>query len=310
MLRRIILLEIAALVSAISQPKTPLAYVLGPDDQITIHVPDLPEIENRFVRVDSNGMINLALAGDLKVSGQTVDQVRALVETRLRAYLQNPVVTVTVTEYRSQPVSVLGAVNQPGVQQVHGPKTLFEVLSMAGGLRNDAGNLLKITRRKEAGELPLADKTLDAKGEFYVGQVRIRSVMQADNPEENILILPHDVISVPRAECVYVIGAVKRSGGFVLNERENMSVLQALSLAEGLDRQASPGQAKILRPGTDGQREEIPINIGRVLSGALPDKELRANDILFIPTSVAKNASMRAIEAAIQLGTGVVIWRR
>ena len=149
-------------------------------------------------------------------------------------------VTVSVFEFRSQPVSVLGAVNTPGVHQIRGRKTLFEVISEAGGLKNEAGNSIKITRRKEFGAIPLPGAGADPSGEFSVAEVSVKSVMEARNPQENIQIQPNDVISVPKAELVYVIGAVKRAGGFILSEREQISVLQALSMAEGLDRVARP----------------------------------------------------------------------
>jgi polysaccharide export outer membrane protein len=115
---------------------------------------------------------------------------------------------------------------------------------------------------------------------------------------------------VPRARLIYVIGEVKRSGGFPLHEKQNISVLQALALAEGLTRTAGLSGARVLRnnPAT-GQREEIPINLRSIFEGKSPDLPLVAEDILFIPNSMAKSSALRAVEAAIQMGTGVVIWR-
>ncbi|HWQ57017.1 MAG TPA: polysaccharide biosynthesis/export family protein [Bryobacteraceae bacterium] len=285
-------------------------YVLGSGDELVVRVLDTPEIDDRPIRVDSNGNISLPLAGDIHVTGLTAEGVRAQLTGRLRAFLNSPSVTVRVVGFRNQPVSVLGAVNQPGVHQINGPKTLIEVLSQAGGLRNDAGNAVKVTRRKEMGSLPLPNAVLDSSGQFYVAELRSHSLIEAKNPQENIIILPHDVVSVPRAECIYVIGAVRRSGGFVLNEREELTVLQALALAEGLDRLAAPKLARILRPTAGGHRNEIPVNINRILANKMDDVSLRANDTLFIPNSAARGATMRALEAALQMGTGLVIWRR
>ena len=194
--------------------------------------------------------------------------------------------------------------------QVTQHKRLLEGLSMAGGLAPEAGDKIKISRRKTTGPLPLPNAALDNSSEFYIGQVDVRALMQATDPELNIEVLENDVITVPRAELVYVIGAVKKAGGFTLGEREQMSVLQALSLAEGLDRAASPRTARLLRENSPGkQRSQIPINLKPIMAGVAPDVPLRANDILFIPTSGTKIATTRGLETAIQLGTGVLIWR-
>src|SRR5208337_3140684 len=121
-----------------------------------------------------------------------------------------------------QPISVLGQVATPGIHQMRGRKTLFEVISEAGGLKPDAGSTIKITRRKENGPIPLPTAASDSSGEFNVAEVSIRDVMEARNPQENIAGKAYDVITVPKAKLVYVIGSVKHSGGFVLSERANM----------------------------------------------------------------------------------------
>jgi polysaccharide export outer membrane protein len=134
--------------------------------------------------------------------------------------------------------------------------------------------------------------------------------MSAKSPQDNIPVKPYDVITVPKADLVYVIGAVKRSGGFPLVERANMTVLEALSLAQGLDRGASSRKAKILR--TDEvthARLEIPIDVKDILEGKGNDQPLLSNDILFIPSSATKLATYRALEAIIQTGTGIAIYR-
>jgi polysaccharide export outer membrane protein len=143
-----------------------------------------------------------------------------------------------------------------------------------------------------------------------VAEVNLKKIMEAKDPEQNIQIFPHDVITVPKAEMVYVIGDVKHSGGFVLSEAESMSVLQALSLAEGLNGTADARHARILRLMHDtDQREELPVDVKGVLAGKKTDIALRGDDILFVPGSAGKKASLRAIEAAIQTGTGMAIWR-
>jgi polysaccharide export outer membrane protein len=286
-------------------------YQLGPGDQIAIHALDAEELSDKPVRIDENGNISLPLVGELRAAGLTAPRLAAELTARLGTQIKAPHVSVTITEFRSQPVSVIGAVNNAGVHQLQGRKTLVEMLSLAGGLRQDAGYRVKITRELDWGEIPIENARVDSSGKFSVAEVSLKDILEANTPGGNIRIMPHDVISVPRAQLVYVIGEVHKSGGFVLGERETVSVLQALSMAEGLARTAAPGSAKILRsPSGDSQRIEIAVDLRRILSGKDNDVPLRSDDILFVPTSKSKNAVMRSLEAAIQLGTGFAIYRR
>jgi len=284
-------------------------YALGPDDQIIVRAVDVEEIDNKPVRIAMSGNIDLPLVGRIHAGGLTLDQLKAEIESRLNKFLNQPEVSVSVMEMRSQPVSVLGAVQTPGIHQLQGQKTLFEVLSLAGGLRSDAGNTVKITRKMEWGRIPLPSAVDN--GQFSVATLSVKGIMTAARPEENITIRPYDVISVPTADIIYVIGAVHKSGGFVLGENESLSALQVLSLAEGLERAAAPENAKVMRLiENSSNRSEIPVDLKRVLAGKGTDLPLKADDILFIPTSATKNAALRSLEAAIQIGTGVAIYHR
>jgi polysaccharide biosynthesis/export protein len=285
-------------------------YLLGPDDQLDISGPELSEGVNKPVRVDGDGDVQAPLVGRIHVAGLTVQETEQQLNKGLSKYIRHPQAVVSVAEVRSQPVSVLGAVNTPGVHQVQGHKTLLEMLALAGGIRPDAGYSVRITRQMEWGCIPLPKAELDATGRFSVAELNLKKIMEAKDPEENIQIFPHDVISVPKAEMVYVIGEVKRSGGFVLGEHQSISVLQALSLAEGLNGTADARHARILRLKRDAdQREELAVNVKDVLNGKKADIALRGDDILFIPGSTGKKAALRAIEAAVQTGTGMAIWR-
>ncbi len=288
----------------------PTTYTLGADDQIVIRAVDVEEIDNKPVRIDARGNINLPMAGHIQAAGLTTEELERAIEERLKKYLNEPDVSVSLVELRSQPISVLGSVQTPGVHQLQGEKSLFEVLSLAGGLRPDAGNVVKITRRLEWGPIPLPTAANDTTGQFSVASVNVKSIMSASNPAENITIRPNDVVSVPKANVVYAIGAVRKPGGFVMGENESLSALQVLSLAEGLDRAASTEKAKIMRniPGS-ANRAEIPVDLKKILTGKASDVSLLADDILFIPTSVAKSAAVRSLEAAIQVGTGIAIYR-
>ena len=200
----------------------------------------------------------------------------------------------------------------PGVQQLQGRKTLVEVLSLAGGLRPDAGYRLKITRLKEWGPIPLATAVTDPTGQFSVAEVNLKGMMEARNPAENIIIMPNDVISVPRAELIYVVGEVKRAGGFVLGERAAHVGVAGHIVGGRAGTTAAAGRAKILRASasaSDAKRMEIPVNLKNILAGKDQDVPLEPEDILFVPGSKAKAATIRALEMAVQVGTGIAIYR-
>lgn len=286
-------------------------FLLGPDDQIAVRALDVEELDGKTVRIDVEGYVNLPLVGRIRVSDLTVQQLESKLDLELRPFVKQPLVTVTLVDIHSRTISVVGSVTIPGVQRLQENKTLVDALSIAGGLRPEAGNSIFLTRAVSAGPLPLAGAKPNTGGNFNVAEVNARDLLQGKEPEINIGLLPGDVLSVPKSELVYVVGAVHRSGGFVLGERSSMSVLTALSMAEGLDRNSACEHSEIIRPKTASRpRSETRVNIKQLLAGTTPDIDLQPNDILFIPSSAAKNAGMRVVEAAIQLGTGIAIYRR
>jgi len=289
-------------------------YRLGPGDEISVQQPNAEELDGKTARIDDQGAVNLPLAGRLNFGGLTVPQAESMLASSLKRLLVSPEPVIAITEYRSQPVSVLGAVNTPGVIQLQGRKTLVEMLSLAGGLRPDAGTEVQVTRRLEYGRLPLAKETSDPTSEFSIARVNVVGLLKGTHPAENIVIFPQDVISVPRAEQVYVTGDVKKPGGFPVTGDGGISVLQAVSLAEGLGPQASPKNAKIFRPREDGapisDKTELAVNVADILAGKSEDFTLKPRDILFIPDSKSKKAGVRAAEAALQAATGIAIWGR
>jgi polysaccharide export outer membrane protein len=284
----------------------PSTYVLGPEDLVTIRVPDAEEIPDKPLRIGANGELNLPLAGRVRAAGLTAEQLEAELTARLKTYLQDPQVSVSVSEFRSQPVSIIGSVGAAGVHQLQGAKTLVEMLSLAGGVRQDAGNTIKITRKLEWGRLPLRTAKDDETGQFSVGEVSLKTVLEASSPAENIAIRPNDIISVPRADMVYVVGDVPRSGAFVLNERERLSLLQALTLAGGLTRTSFGEKAKILRARKGASRTELPVNLKKVLAGKGEDLALQPDDILFIPNSTRRTITTRGLDSAIGGSVGIL----
>ena len=286
------------------------AYVLGPGDSISIRVGDLQEITDRTIRIDPNGYIDLPLAGHFQASGQTLESFKQVLAGRLKRYITDPQITVALIDNQSRPVSVIGAVNAPGVHQLEGPKRLVEVISLAGGVRADAGDKVFITRENSWGKIPLPDSKEDTTQGFSTASVSLDDLLGAKHPSENILIEPEDVISVPRAEVVYVVGQVRRSGGFPLSSHHSLSLLQALSLAEGLAPDAASKKSHILRA-TDGDPNkvtEIPVDVKSILDGKAPDVQLYANDVLFVPNSAAKTTGRRALDTVLQTAMGLAIY--
>jgi polysaccharide export outer membrane protein len=290
-------------------PERIAGYVLGPEDQIVIHAFQAEEISGKPVEISGDGYINLPLLGRVKAAGLTIVQLESALAARLATYIEHPQVTLLVLDYRSQPISVIGAVRNPGVIQLKGRKTLVEVIALAGGLIAESGNTVIITRELSNGRIPLASAADDPAGRISVARLNLRKVMDAQAPADNIVIEANDVLTVPRGQMVYVVGEVQRPGGYVLNERDTVSVLQALSLAGGLTPNASPKKAKILRdkPGNSG-REEVASNVRKILSGDSPDVDLHPDDILFVPDSMPKSAGRTALQTALNMA-GVAIWR-
>ncbi len=308
--RLVSLLAGACLAAAGSAP-TSSGYALGPGDKVLIRVADLDEFkgfDERPQRIEQDGEIRLPLVGRIRAGGRTVGELESEIAERLKRYLHEPQVTVLVAEYSSRPVSVFGAVDRPGVIQLEGPKTLWEVISMAGGLRSEVGDTIRITRRVEQGELPLANARLDETGQFLIADVDVRSVMEMTNPDQNILVRPYDVISVSRANIVYVVGDVQRAGGFVANGK--LTLVQALALAGGFAPNANEKEARILRrqEGSD-KRLEIAVNLRKVLKGEQEDMTLRPDDILFVPHSGWKEFGKQALSTTLGIISGLTIYR-
>ncbi len=285
-------------------------YVLGPGDSVSIRVADLQEITDRTVGIDPDGYIDLPLAGHFQASGDTLEGFKKVLAGKLQRYITDPQITVSLLQNQNRPVSIIGAVNAPGVHQLEGPKRLVEVISLAGGVRADAGDKVFITRENSWGRIPLPDTKEDTTQGFSTASVSIDDLLGAKHPSDNIVIEPNDIISIPRAEVVYVVGQVRRSGGFPLSSHHSLSLLQALSLAEGLAPDAASKKSHILRA-TDGDPNkvtEVPVDVKSILDGKAPDVQLYANDVLFVPNSAAKTTSRRALDTVLQTAMGLAIY--
>lgn len=311
-------------VSGQQNSPSPSDYRIGPDDQLLITVFDAPDLSGP-ARVSGNGDISLPLLGTVKVSDLTTRELGLVLQALLRrTYMKDPQVTVTVTDMQSHSVSVLGAVKQPGVFQIRGTKTLLEMLSMAQGLAPNAGNEVLVMRgggadkgsglAADAGTntatarvIPVAATSMqsgnDADGKSV--EISLKRLLDSGDTKYNVAIYPGDIIKVKAAGIVYVVGDVNRPGGFPIQDNEQITVLQAIALGQGIAPNADKNKAKIIRVAENGQQIELPVRLKKILSGKAPDQTLKPKDILFIP----KNGSKAAGKAVLSTFSRWIVWR-
>jgi polysaccharide biosynthesis/export protein len=286
------------------------ASTLGPDDELTLGAPEIEELDKRVLRVQADGTVNVPLIGPLKAEGLTPQQFQVELVKALKTQFRDPQISFTSIDVKSKPISIIGAVNRPGIQQVDGERSLLEVLSMAGGLRNDAGYVVKVTRMSTSASTFPPEVRPTLTGDSVTAEISLSSLFEGKNPAENVTILPGDVITIPKGKMIYVVGNVVKSGGFIVGGNDDLTVLRALSMAEGLDSFADTAHARILRASATGQRAEQQLDIKKIMAGKAEDIRLNPDDILFIPSSTSKKMTAKSIEAAVQVGVGFAIWRR
>lgn len=299
--------------AAQSAQKAGIDYVIGPEDVLRIDVFQVPELSGLTLRVANDGTITVPLIGRVEASGLTASQLAQLLESKWgENYLQNPVVSVYVQQFQAKPISVVGAVEKPGLYYLTGPRTLVEVLSMAGGLAKQpsglAGPTVYVTRQQGFADLPVVSGMRRVAPDKVA--INIRKLFFSNESALNIPIEPLDTISVNKADIIYVAGrGVTHPGGYILHDRENVTVFQALAMAQGLAANAAKHDARIIRQ-KGGSREEIPVDLDKILKGQAPDPVLTSNDILFVPNSAQKAGIKHAINATVATLSGLLIYGR
>jgi polysaccharide export outer membrane protein len=300
-------------------------YVIGSGDLLGIEVFDVPEL-SRDVRVNETGFVAIPLIPvKVQAGGLTQFQFRDKVAELLQinGLVTHPQVTVTVKEQHSQPITVIGSVRNPlTIQAVH-QMNLLQVLSQAGGITDDAGSKVLISRKPPVAPTAAnsvdsgttdASKTAPANTAAQMENtitIDLNDLLDSGDSKYNIPLLGGDVVTVPRAGVVYAVGAVQHPGGFVMqSDRQQLTVLKVLSLAGGLTSTAKPGNAVILRqPSGSQQRQQVAVDVKKILALKGEDISLRQNDILYVPDSTGKHALRRSAEVAIAIATGVAIVR-
>ena len=242
---------------------------------LNVTVDDEPEI-SRSVRVSADGMIRLPmLKRQLKVEGLMPAEVESEIASELKAeqILVDPIVTVSISEYQNHPISVIGAVVSPVTFQATMPVTLLRAITRAGGLSDEAGLEILVTRTKKvSGE----EKTT-----ISTQRIPVKGLIDAADPELNVTLYGGEVIRVPALGKVFVAGMVKNPGAFPLDSSSETTVLQMLAISQALQG-ATTGEAYIYRRDAAGSQSTIPVDLKKILAGQAPDVPLIANDILYI----------------------------
>lgn len=266
------------------------AIRLGAGDLIEVSVYGVAEL-NTKTRVGNSGDVYLPLINYVHVSGLTIAEAESVIERRLEqgGFVKNPHVQLFVDEYTSQGVSVLGEVTKPGIYPALGQPRLLDVISAAGGFTEKAGKSITVTHRSQP------DQSVT---------VPISRNLEK-HPESNVPIYAGDMISVGRADVVYVVGDVVRPSGLLMNDGQ-VTVLRAIALAGGTTSTSKLNSARIIRKGPSGLTE-VPVQLKKLLEAKIQDVPLQPDDILFVPTSSRKMMAGRTAEAALQLASAATL---
>jgi len=244
------------------------------------------------LRIDAQGVITLPYAGAVRVAGRTAEDAALLIEATFRDkdILKDPHVSVTVVEYATQGVTVLGEVKNPGVYPLLGTHNLLDLMSAAGGVTPTAGKGVTITHREDPSHPEIVNV----------------ETKPGSTSAFNVDVRPGDTIVVSHAGIVYVLGDVAKPGGFLIENSDRLTVLQAIALAQGTNRTASLNHTKLIRK-TNVGHEEVLVPLNRILADKVADQMLADGDILFIPSSGPKNA-LRSMESILPSVAGAAIY--
>lgn len=271
---------------------------LGVDDLVAISVYDAPEL-TRTVRIEQDGSIHLPLLDQgIPAAGLLPRELETRVAQALKAgeIMVDPIVKVTIAEYHSRPIAVMGAVRRPLTFQAEGTVTLLDALARAEGLATDAGIDVLVT-------LPNNE----------IHQIPIKKLLNQADPSVNLLLTGGEEIRVPEAGRIFVMGNVMRPGGFPVRDAADQTVLKLIALSEGLTPYAEK-VAYIIRRDEDGTPRELPIELEKIMKRESPDVTLMAGDTLYIPDNKSRRTTMNILDRITSFGSstasGVLIWRQ
>jgi len=263
----------------------PPTITIGPGDQIDVQVFDTPEL-SAAARVSQTGEANLPILGNVQVAGLTPNLAARKIESELksRGILLDPHVTVAIAEYASQGATITGEVHAPGVYPTLGSRRLLDMIALAGGVSNSAGRVASIVHRD------------DPQHPVNIVLVPNNNALSA---QANPVIMPGDTVVVGKAGIIYVLGDVGKAGGYLIDNNERLTLLQALSLAGGWTRTSAQSKVILIRKVPEG-REEIKLDLSHMVHGTLADIAVSNGDILYVPSSIGKIFAYQGISAAVQ----------
>jgi polysaccharide export outer membrane protein len=271
---------------------------IGANDLLSVAVYDSPEF-SRTLRVDPDGSIRLPMLRErIRAGGLFPAELESAIAKALQkeGLIVDPVVTVTIIEYHSRPISVAGAVRRPVTFQAAGPVTLLEALARAEGLSAEAGPEILVTRPAAPGAAGQAPPAL-------VQRIPVKGLIDAADPELNLRLAGGEEIRVPEVGRVFVVGNVRKPGAYRLDDQTETSVFQVLALSEGLAPFAGKQAYIYRREGGAGSKHEIPIELRRILERKAPDVPLQANDILYVPDNSNRRIAIHALERMVLFGS-------
>ena len=277
---------------------------IGPNDLVAISVYDAPEL-TRTVRVAADGMIALPMVKRrIAAAGSLPSELEIAIATALQdgGILVDPIVAVTIAEYHSRPISVMGAVKKPLTFQAVANLKLLEALGRAEGLSAEAGPEIVVTRR-----------SAKADGAQEVIRINVRELIDLAKPELNIALVGGEEVRVPEARKIYVGGNVRRPGAYSIRDSSQMTVMKALTLAEGVTPFYMKQVVIIRSDPASGGKKEIPVELAKILKRESPDVPLESEDMLYVQENTRRKTAVTLAERASSFGlatiSGVLIWR-
>jgi len=266
------------------------SLLIGPGDMVQVKVFDTPELD-QLVRVTDSGSITLIMGGEAKISSQSPEAASRVVEKMLLEghYLLNPRVSITIVEYATQKVSILGEVKAPGAYAINTPRSVIDVLTLAGGLNEIANRRIVIERRGTRQKVP-----------YFISNEPNLALDSA------VAVNPGDSVIVPRAGIVYVLGDVARPGGYTMtNNDAQISALQLIARAGGTNHSAVPSGARLMRKTADGYTETI-LPLSAMQKGKKADFPLNPDDIIYVPFSYLRNFANQATGIVGSIGSAAM----
>jgi polysaccharide biosynthesis/export protein len=266
------------------------SLLIGPGDLLHVQVLDTPDLEQR-ARVTDAGQLQLILGGNVKVAAFTPEEAARAIEKVLfdNHYLLHPKVLVTVEEYATQEVSVLGEVRAPGPHPIRTPRSVLDVLTLAGGLGEMADRKILIERRGTGEKVP-----------YFVSNQPGVAI------DTSVKVYPGDTIIVPKAAIVYLLGDVRQPGGYAMTNNESqVSVLELVARAGGTNHSAVPADAKLIRK-VDSGYVQMPLPLSAMQKGKRADLPLQAGDIVWVPFSYLRNFATQASGVVASLGSAAL----